>query len=204
MPYHQKEVKPLKYKELNGLSQSQLAQHHDVLYAGYVTKINEIRSKIAKASKVEANATFSDIRELKTEETFATNGTRLHEHYFDNLGGSGKISDPVNNMINDDFGSFKTWRDDFIAAALSARGWVVLAYDLDDHQLHNYSCDAHNLGCVWNCIPLVILDVYEHAYFIDYGTNRKSYLEAFMQNLNWDFVNSIIKKYDIVNLRKAA
>jgi len=204
MAYHEKQVKALKYKELEGLSQKQLAEHHDVLYAGYVKKINEIRGKLMQANKADANATYSEIRELKLEETFAANATRLHEHYFDNLGGSGKISGAMSGMINDDFGSFEAWRDDLMAAGLAARGWVVLAYDFDDNKLHNYSLDVHNVGCVWNCVPLVVLDVYEHAYFIDYGTNRKAYLEAFVKNLDWDYVNSLVQKHDLVNIRKVA
>jgi Fe-Mn family superoxide dismutase len=204
MTHHEKQMKSLKYKELQGLSQRQLEEHHGVLYAGYVKKINEIRSKLIQASRTEANATYSEVRELKLEETFATNATRLHEHYFANLGGSGAISGPISDMINDDFGSFEAWRDDLIAAGICARGWVVLAYDFDDNQLHNYSLDVHNVGCVWNCIPLVVLDVYEHAYFIDYGTNRKGYLEAFLKNLDWDFVNSLVKKYNLIDMRRVA
>lgn len=204
MTYHEKQAQNLKFKELDGLSQRQLTEHHDVLYLGYVKKLNEIRNKLMQTNLADANATYSEIRELKAEETFAANATRLHEHYFDNLGGSGNVSGPVGNMINDDFGSSQRWRDDFLAAGMAARGWVVLAYDYDDNRLHNYSLDVHNVGGVWNCATLVVLDVYEHAYFIDYGTNRKSYLEAFMKNLNWDFVNSLVQKYDLVNLRKAA
>lgn len=190
-------VKALKYKSLDGLSEKQIAEHHDVLYAGYVKKINEIRSKLTSVNRETANATFSDLRELKIEETFAINGVKLHEGYFDNLGGNGKASGDALKMIEKSFGSFESWQNDFIACGLVSRGWVVLAYDLDDKRLYNYICDVHNQGGVWNCIPLLVLDVYEHAYFIDYGTARKKYIEIFMKNIDWGFVNNLIKRYKL-------
>ncbi|MEK7162581.1 MAG: superoxide dismutase, partial [Patescibacteria group bacterium] len=105
-----REVKPLKYKELDGLSEKQLKEHHDVLYAGYVKKIDEIEEKLKKVDLASAGATYSELRELKLEETFALNGVKLHEGYFDNMGPrpstgsepSGKILE----MIKRDFGSY--------------------------------------------------------------------------------------------------
>ncbi|MDI6715949.1 MAG: superoxide dismutase [Actinomycetota bacterium] len=196
------ETKPLPYASLPGLSEEQLKQHHDVLYAGYVKKVNEIQDKLKNVDLSEANATFSMIRELKLEETFAVNAVKLHEGYFANLGGNGQPGGAILDMINQDFGSFDNWEQMFRAAGICARGWVVLAYDLDWNVVHNYSLDAHNIGDVFNAVPLFILDVYEHAYFIDYGTNRKDYIDAFMKNANWDYVNSVIEKYDLVNRRK--
>lgn len=196
------EVKPLPYTSLDGLSENQLKQHHDVLYAGYVKKVNEIQEKLKGVDLNEANATFSMIRELKLEETFAVNAVKLHEGYFANLGGNGQIGGPIQDMINEDYGSYENWEKYFKAAGMGARGWVVLAYDMDWNVVHNYSLDAHNFGDIFNAIPLFILDVYEHAYFIDYGTNRKDYIEAFMKNANWDYVNDLIEKYDLINRRK--
>lgn len=197
----EKQVKPLKYQSLDGLSEKQLKEHHDVLYAGYVKKLNEIRTKLETADRGEANATYSFYGELKREETFAANAIRLHEHYFDNLGGDGTVSGDILQMIKEDFGSVETWKEDIMAAGIAARGWVVTAFDLSDGKLYNISCDAHNLGCIWNCVPLVVLDVYEHAYFIDYGTARKSYLEAFVKNLDFSFVNSVIAEHNLISLR---
>lgn len=191
-------VMPLKYKSLDGLSERQLAEHHDVLYAGYVKKVNEIRSKLETADRAEANATFSLFGELKRQETFAANGVRLHEHYFDNMGGDGIPNGDILEMIKSDFGSLENWRTDIVASGISARGWVVTAFDLMEGHLYNYCCDAHNIGCIWNCVPLVVLDVYEHAYFIDYGTNRKAYLETFMKTLNFNYVNEIIGSQNLM------
>jgi len=191
------EVKPLKFKSLNGISERQIAEHHDVLYAGYVKKVNEIREKLKVVNKDEANATFSDFRALKVEETFALNGVKLHEGYFDNLGGDGKPTGAIMEIIERDFGSFDEWANDFKACGMSTRGWVVLAFDWSDKKLHNFVCDAHNLYGIWNSTPLLVLDMYEHAYFLDFATGKKKYIEVFMQNIDWNFVNSLAEKMNI-------
>lgn len=197
------ETKPLKYKSLAGLSERQLSEHHDVLYAGYVKKVNELREKMEKVDLSTANATFSDLRELKVEETFALNGVKLHEGYFDALGGKGgKPNGNLLKWIESDFGSFEKWSEEFKALGLCARGWVVLAFDLQDKKLHNYVCDAHNQGGIWGAIPLLILDVYEHAYFLDYATARKKYIESYMAVIDWQAVNNVIANNKLVDLRK--
>ncbi len=192
------EAKPLTYKALQGLTEKQLAEHHDVLYVGYVKKTDEIREKLKTVDLTKANGTHSDLRELKLEEGFAVNGVRLHEGYFAAMGGNG--SKPTGNllkMIEKDFGSYEKWEAEFKALGLCARGWVVLAFDWEDMKLHNYICDVHNHGGIWGCSTVLILDVYEHAYFLDYGTKRKDYIEAFFKNLSWKhaegkFVNSMM------------
>src|SRR3989344_1836070 len=137
--------KALKYKKLDGLSEKQLSEHHDVLYAGYVKKVNEIRSKLMNVDKTTTNATYSDIRELKVEESFALNGVKLHEGYFDNLGGKGGVpAGEIAEYLNQDFGSIEAWESEFRTCEIASRGWVVLAFDLDDGRLHNYICDVHN------------------------------------------------------------
>lgn len=195
-----KTPKPLSYSKLDGIGEKQLSEHHDVLYAGYVKKVGEIEEKMKAVDLSGANATYSDLRALKIEETFALNGVKLHEGYFDNMkeGGStpsGKILD----LINRDFGSIEAWTLEFKALGLAARGWVVLMYDLDEKKLKNIICDAHNQGGIWNSVALLIMDVYEHAYFVDYATARKSYIEAFFKNINWDESNRLIEKYGIGN-----
>ena len=125
------------------------------------------------------------------EETFALNGVRLHEGYFDNMtkggaDGDSSNSSGSNNQIIDfiirDFGSYETWEKEFKAMGLCARGWVVLGYDLEEKKLRNVLCDLHNQGGVWNMIALLIMDVYEHAYFIDYAAARNAYINAFFKN----------------------
>ncbi|MEK9166398.1 MAG: Fe-Mn family superoxide dismutase [Patescibacteria group bacterium] len=198
-----KEIKPLKYTELDGLSEKQLKEHHDVLYAGYVKKIGEIEEKLKNVDIASANATFSDLRELKMEETFALNGVRLHEGYFDNMApppaGGGGAAPPgrIAEMISRDFSSYENWAAEFKALGLCARGWVVLGYDLEEKKLKNIVCDSHNQGGVWNMVAVLIMDVYEHAYFIDYATGRKAYIEAFFKNINWHYVNAVLEKFRI-------
>jgi len=195
-------VKELSYKELPGISAKQLSEHHDVLYAGYVKKINEIRAKIESVDLASANATYSDMRELKVEETFAANGVKLHEEYFDSLGGDGKVKGTIAEMIAQDFGSYEKWEQQFKATGVAARGWVVLAYDWDEKKLRNIIYDTHNQGGIIGCCPLVVMDVYEHAYFIDYATARKKYIDAFVANVNWDHANELIEKRRIKENRK--
>lgn|SRR3989338_255684 len=195
-------VKPLKYKELPGLSEKQLSEHHDKLYAGYVNKTNEIRKKLETADRGTANGTYSDFRELKVEETFALNGVKLHENYFDNMGGNGTLDGTIADWIAADFGSFENWKADFEACGKSARGWVVLAFDLDSGKLFNVLCDLHNIGGVWNTIPLLVMDVYEHAYFIDYATARPKYIEAFFKTIDYAEVNARIEKLNLAQYRQ--
>ncbi len=190
--------KPLNYTELPGLSERQLKEHHDVLYAGYVKKVGEIEENLKTIDVSTANGTYSDLRELKMEETFAINGVKLHEGYFDNMISGGNIQDgAIKAMIERDFGSYEAWEKEFKAMGLCARGWVVLGYDLDEKKLKNILCDSHNQGGVWNMIALMIMDVYEHAYFLDYATARKAYIEAFFKNINWMEVDRRIGKYAI-------
>ncbi|MBS3069486.1 superoxide dismutase [Candidatus Micrarchaeota archaeon] len=195
-------IKPLQYKELEGLSEKQIAQHHDVLYAGYVKKTNEIRLALANVDLASTNATFSSLRELKVEETFALNGVKLHESYFDNLGGKEAAAGTVKDWIARDFGSYEKWEAQFRALGVASRGWVVLAFDLEEGMLYNFIADIHNQGGIWGAVPVLVLDVYEHAYFIDYATNRKAYIDAFFKNIKWQECNEVIKRYKLEQFRK--
>ncbi len=198
-----REPKQLPYTQLEGLSEKQLKEHHDVLYIGYVKKWNEIQDKLAATDRAAANATYSEFGELKREETFALNGIKLHEGYFDNMvaGGSEPLG-MIKEWIKNDFGSYEKWQEDFKALGVAARGWVILAFDLDEGRLYNYLCDSHNQGGVWNSVSLFIMDVYEHAYFFDFATGRKAYIEVFFKNINWEFVNGLIEKYKLEQFRR--
>ena len=180
--------------KLKGISDNQLQQHRDTLYAGYVGKLNLIEEELAKAPTEGANPTYSTIGELKRQEIFATNGVFLHESYFGNLGGEGgEPTGKIGEMIKAQWGSVDKWAADFRAAGMAARGWVVLCFSFNDMKLHNYSCDTHHVGGVWNSAALLVLDVYEHAYMIDYGVKRAAYLDVFFQNIDWSVVNERIK-----------
>lgn len=183
-------------KDLDGITKKMLDEHFK-LYQGYVKKSNEIQKKIKEADKSEANASYSLIGELKRQETFSVNGMKLHEVYFGHLGGDGVPKGELVKMIERDFGSLEAWKEDMIVTGLCARGWAILAYDYRDNRLHNYGADAHNIGAVWGAIPIIVLDVYEHAYFIDYGVNRKDYINSFFKNLDWDFANKIVDEHKL-------
>lgn len=181
-------------KPLDGISEKTVSIHYDKLYDGYVKKWREIQEGLKTADKSSANATFSDLRELKLEEGFAANAILLHEAYFDILGGDGEPKGEIVGAIAKDFGSFESWQEEFKALGLCSRGWIVLAYDFNDGRLHNYLSDIHNQGGIWGTAPILVLDVYEHAYFIDFGSDRKSYVEAFFKNLNWEIINKKFSK----------
>ena len=156
-----------------------------------VNKINEIDTILNKNPNREAsNSTYSLYRGLKRGETFSLNGVILHELYFTNIGGSVRNpSDMVTLYINNYFNSFKQWSDDFIATAKASRGWAILCYDQRSKTLRNISLDAHDVGNVNYSFPILVLDMYEHAYFLQYADNKAEYINQFMKNINWEIVD---------------
>ncbi|MDO8504746.1 MAG: Fe-Mn family superoxide dismutase [Candidatus Liptonbacteria bacterium] len=182
-------------KDREGLSLKMIQQHFK-LYEGYVKKTNEIREKLETADKKEANGVYSFYGELKRQETFAVNGMKLHEYYFAHLQGDGNPRGEMVKMIEKDFGTLDAWKEEMVAVGICSRGWAILAYDFKDMRLHVYGGDAHNIA-VWNCAVLIALDVYEHAYFMDYGVDRKTYIDSFFKNLDWDLPNKLIKDFNL-------
>ncbi|MDP3992838.1 MAG: superoxide dismutase [bacterium] len=175
-------------KELSGISEQTMTEHYK-LYEGYVKKYNEITEKLQAVDLESANQTYSDIRSLKVDLTFAIGGIKNHELYFGHLGGNGgNPSGKLKDMIERDFGSFEAWQKDMEATGMAARGWAWLAYDRDFKKLFNYVGDAQNTFPVWNATPLLALDVYEHAYYLDFATKRADYIDAFFKNLDWQFI----------------
>ena len=191
--------KPLPFsKPLTGISEKTLAIHHDKLYAGYVAKKNEIATKLEPLMKggdvSSANQSFSELRALKSGETFAVNGVYLHEWYFDVLGGDGQATGSLAEALIAQYGSIENFTNFFSACGMAARGWVVLCWDTHDQALRVYNCDSHNQGGIWGCFPVIVLDVYEHAYFIDYGSDRKAYIADFWKNLDWAKATELYEK----------
>jgi len=185
---------PLKASTLatTGISRKTHEEHFK-LYEGYVKKSNELFEKISSVSRDPklANQTFSEIRELKVELSFALGGVKNHELYFDILGKSdSKPEGKLLQEINRSFGSPEKWAADLKATGIAARGWVWTAYDHDLKRLINYIGDAQNSYPIWNATPIIGLDVYEHAYYLDFQTNRGAYIDAFLENVNWSAVAS--------------
>ena len=191
-----RELRPEVY-ELDGISRASVEAHYK-LYQGYVNKRNEILGKLANVDLGAANQVYSEFRALKVDLTFAIGGIKNHELYFGHLGGGG--GDPTGAfgaLVERDFGSVEAWRADLKATGIAGRGWAWTAYDWDEGRLYNYIGDAQNTFPVWNATPLVALDVYEHAYFLDYQTDRASYIDAFFDNLDWDVVDGWVEQYAI-------
>ena len=183
MPY---EAGKFNLKGMDGISDNQISQHIDILYVGYINKLNEVTDKLKAADRSKANQIYSEFRGLKADETFALNGVVLHELYFENLGGKGgKPEGSLLKAIEADFGSYDKWVEDYKASGMAARGWVILGKSEYDGKLHNYGLDAHHFNFPALTVPVLVMDVYEHAYAIDYGVKRPPYIEAFFKNIDW-------------------
>ena len=191
-----RELKPELY-ELDGISRATIEAHYK-LYEGYVNKRNEILARLDGVDTTAANQIYSEIRALKVDLSFAIGGIKNHEIYFDHLGGGGGEPDgAIRELLFRDFGSLENWRADLKATGMAGRGWAWTAYDWDEGRLFNYIGDAQNTFPVWNATPLIALDVYEHAYFLDYQTDRASYIDAFLANLDWGVVDEWVGRYGI-------
>jgi Fe-Mn family superoxide dismutase len=195
------EIKPRALKpallELEGISRASVEAHYK-LYQGYVAKRNEILGALAAVDLGSANQVYSQVRALKVDLSFAIGGIKNHEIYFEHLGGTGgSPSGAFGQLVDRDFGSADAWRADLTATGMAGRGWAWTAYDWDEGRLFNYVGDAQNTFPVWNATALVALDVYEHAYFLDYQTDRAGYIDAFFANLDWGVVNDWVAAYGI-------
>jgi superoxide dismutase, Fe-Mn family len=189
-----RELKPA-LLELDGISRESVEAHYK-LYEGYVNKRNEILTKLDGVDLGSANQVYSELRALKVDLTFAVGGIKNHELYFEHLGGDGgDPDDAFRQLVERDFGSVQAWRTDLKATGMAGRGWAWTAYDWDEGRLFNYIGDAQNTYPIWNATPLVALDVYEHAYFLDFRTDRSSYIDAFFDNLDWTTVNDWVSQY---------
>lgn len=169
---------------------------HLRLYDGYVNSMNKIDEALTgtAAGRSEANTTFGEFRDLKRGESFALNGVILHELYFQNIGG--RLSEPdqlTTQLISRDFGCVSDWIEDFIATAKVSRGWAVLGFEQRTGRFRNISLDSHDLGNIAYYAPILVLDMYEHAYFLDYADNKAEYIKNFMKNVNWEIVGERIK-----------
>jgi Fe-Mn family superoxide dismutase len=193
------ELKPRKFpafdKELDGISQRTMEEHYK-LYEGYVKKANQCREILKEFDygEIEGNQVFSELRAVSVDYTFALLGFKNHDLYFGHLGGEGgDPTGPFAEKIENEYpGGVEMWQKAVRKAASAARGWVMVGYDLNDGSIFNYIMDTQNLWAVYNMVPVLALDVYEHAYVGDYGASpdgRKQYVEAFFRNVDWDHVN---------------
>jgi Fe-Mn family superoxide dismutase len=184
-PYVAKDFSRLTQTKLPGISQNQIEQHLK-LYKGYIGKANEIQSKLKDVDLAGANATYGPLRELLVEQSYALNGVIYHEFYFGGLGGAaGEPAGDLRSALEASYGSIGKFMDYLKASGKSMRGWVIVGLNTRDGQLHTYGLDMHNMWVPANVVPVLVLDVYEHSYMIDYGIDRGKYLDAFVNNLDW-------------------
>lgn len=191
-------IKPKIYdlKSIQGISERQLNAHYK-LYVGYVNKLNEIwNTPYIPKEYASSNPTFSKMRSLKRGETYALDGVKLHQLYFKNMtGGNNTPKGAILNAIINQFSSYENFISYFTNVGLSMRGWTILTIDSIDNKLHIVGSDSHDNGAVWLSWPILVMDVYEHAYFMDFGTDRKKYISTFIKNINWKVLNNRFTNY---------
>ena len=184
------------YSSLIGMAgfSETLLKNHFTLYQGYVTNTNKLMDTLAAMLK-DGKTSVPEYSELKRRMGFEFNGMRLHELYFDNLGG--KTQADKNSIfarrVAESFGSYEAWEQDYKATgAIRGIGWVVLYQDWTG-ALFNAWINEHETGHFAGCSPVLVMDVFEHAYMIDYGLKRADYIGSFFKNINWESVSKRIK-----------
>lgn len=170
---------------------------HLGLWKGYANKTNEIRKALAEmdVDPSKANQVYSEMRALKANYAFAYGGYINHSVYFHTLGGNGgQATGDIATLINESYGSFERWTNDWKATGMAGRGWVFLGFDHEEERVHTYIGDAQDTFPTWNNTLLLAMDVYEHAYFLDFQAARMKYIEAYMQSIDWESVNARIPR----------
>ena len=192
MPYTAKEYKSL--IGMKGFSDT-LLNNHFTLYQGYVTNTNKLMDILAAMLK-EGKVGTPEYAELKRRLGWEFNGMRLHEYYFENLGGRAVFNKAgkLGKKLAEEFGSYENWEKDFRSTAtMRGIGWVILYQDNLSGRLINQWINEHDTGHPAGCNPLLVLDVFEHAFMIDYGLKRADYIEAFFNNVNWGTAETRLK-----------
>lgn len=185
MPYEAKD-----YSRLLGTAgfSDQLLNNHFTLYKGYVTNTNTLNERLSTLAKEGKNKT-PEFAELKRRFGWEFNGMRLHEYYFGNMLRGGSNLDAGGRLMKriiDEFGSYKDWEDDFKATgSMRGIGWTALYHDVQGGRLFNTWIDEHAVGHLSGATPLLIMDVFEHAFITDYGLKRADYIEAFFKAIDW-------------------
>lgn len=171
---------------MEGFSET-LLMNHFALYQGYVTNTNRLLETLSQLAEMGRLGT-PEYAELKRRFGFEFDGMRLHEYYFANLGGTLPLdeSSRLAQKMAEDFGSYGQWERDFRAiGAMRGIGWTILYQDNVTGRLINVWINEHETGHLAGCIPLLVMDVFEHAFITDYGLRRADYIEAFFRNVDW-------------------
>lgn len=176
---------------MEGFSQTLLTNHF-TLYQGYVNNTNKLMDILGNMLKEDKAAT-PEYAELKRRFGWEWNGMRLHEYYFENLGGKAALdkSGTLTKKMAETYGSYEAWEKDFRATGvMRGIGWVVLYQDNATGNLWNEWINEHDTGHMAGCRPVLIMDVFEHAYMVDYGLKKADYIAAFFKNINWKAAES--------------
>ena len=194
----QQEISPIAVRPwtLNGISERMIVSHYENNYGGAVRTLNTVRCELAALPP----GTPHHLRALKCQEQSAMGSVALHELYFGNLGGEGnaglgrpdwhEVPNQLAPMLEEHFGSVSVWRREFVGAAQSlagGSGWVLLTYSRRDGRFANHIA-AHHTQCPVDAAPVLVLDMYEHAYQLDFGANVTAYIDTFFRNINWPAV----------------
>lgn len=175
---------------MGGLSDAALKMHFE-LYRGYVKNVNLVLDKL-QSLRDSGQASSYEFGAFKRRLGWEFDGMRLHEYYFENMGSKSPIQRTmrVYKAIEDNFGTFEKWRKDFQAnGAIRGIGWVVLVRDPKNGRLNNIWINEHDVGHFAGCEPLLVMDVWEHAYISQFGLDRKRYMEVFLSKIDWDVVD---------------
>ncbi len=179
---------------MEGFSET-LLKNHFTLYQGYVTNTNKLLDTLGRMLK-DGQTGNTEYAELKRRLGWEFNGMRLHEYYFDNLGGKGSIRKNGNlaTRLAGDFGSYDAWEKDFRATgSMRGIGWTVLYQDVASGRLMNFWINEHDVAHPAGGNPILIMDVFEHAFMLDYGLKRADYIEAFFKNIDWSATENRLK-----------
>jgi Fe-Mn family superoxide dismutase len=190
-------AKPLPFdpKDIKGISEKVLVSHYENNYVGAVKRLNAIGAQLAELDF--AKAPVFTINGLKREELIATNSMILHEIYFDGLGGGSAPTGPLADAIAKDFGSIERWRTEFSAmgkAEGGGSGWVILAYSPRDKRLVNQWAADHTTTLAGGR-PVLVLDMYEHAYHMDYGAKATAYVDVYMEAIRWENAAKLYERF---------
>lgn len=178
------------FSNVKFFSPMQLSEHY-VLYTRYIDCLNKvIESLDSDNTYLTCNPNYSEIRSAEKSKTFCYDAVKLHELYFENLTGNNtRVHGPIESLLKEVFGSCNNFIEKFKCIALSMRGWVLFCYDRYNDEYYIYGQDSHDNGVMLYAEPLIVLDVYEHAYMIDYGIDRENYIDGFFSNLDYSVVN---------------
>lgn len=182
------------YNDFKGLSEETMKYHYEVLYKGYVDNYNKVLEALETSRN---NNDFANIKALEKNLSFQGAGAVLHQFFFENITPKEtNINKELLKTLEEDFGSYDLFKDQFINNMINIEGsgWGILGYSKILNKLIILQAEKHQDQTIWDFIPLLVLDMWEHAYYLDYKTNKKAYAEEIFSYINWDVVYNRLKK----------